>query len=187
MKRLEFVLAFGLALAAVSSARALDRVDWLVSNEPELSQLRAEAERLSAPAGALAAAQEEPARELQACDGAGDVRHCLRDRYALRIAALRSRLPAERSRPGAVSMGPFALNCPGLPGDRSVTYLNTAGGSVVLTSPQGRRVLDLLVSASGERYGVWTAEGELVLWGKGGSYLLKMPGAATEACALVSD
>ncbi|MDY0746320.1 hypothetical protein SNE35_17545 [Paucibacter sp. R3-3] len=157
----------------------------------DLQQLQVETDRLyrlalsdaSKKASALNADRESLGKVLQACEADVDVRRCVRDAYALKIAELRAGLPRETRDPTKVSVGPVALLCPSLEGAWSITYLQP-GALAVISTPRGSRVLDSLVRASGERYGALTSEGELSLFGKRGEYRLNLPDGRMIPCTM---
>lgn len=179
----------------VSGEASDGEASWLLCNDASLAPLLAEAERLevllpretraSPDAPDVPDARRSIATAaIEVCGPGGGLRTCLRDVLALRIASVRAALPPDRRGNGKVSIGPLALACPSLGGARTATYVNTPVPVLVLDGPQGRVVLNPLMTASGERYGVWRADGELALHGKNGAYSLMLPGKRRTECTM---
>lgn len=158
---------------------------WLLDNDVPLFRLQEEVKRLEiARWGETAERDFAPSvREAVRTCGANAIgarRQCLHEDLSLAIAKARLLLPAKQRGRGNVSSGPFALTCD-VPGTRRLVRV---GDSVVVDLPRGFVVLDPVMLASGERYGAWRPEGEIVIHGKGTDFNVFEPGMAPYSCRL---
>lgn len=179
-----------------SCAKPAGQAEQLICKDPELAQLDREVARLYRLANTGKDSRRHP--ELKAmqrgwikgrddCWKRDDVRRCVRDEYAFRIAELRALPDARTQDAKGLAIGPLPLRCPTLTGEVTVTFVNSTPGAAVLKTGDSAFVLDHSVSASGARYTGKLADGDAVLWNKGRDYRLELPGAQPADCSDLRD
>lgn len=106
------------------------------------------------------------------CGHADDLRACLLDHYAVRIANV-----LQQPRTGGLIVGPVDFRC----GDESVraVFLNSDPGAVHLTIGTERATLPSAPAASGARYAATVGDTGWSFWNKGREARLARGGAET--------
>jgi uncharacterized protein len=185
-------------------ARADGQAQELVCSDKELAAMDREAARLErilatdtsadpSIASLHQSSRQVWAAERDACWKADELRQCVGDSYARRIAEIRSISAAARASAEGLSLGPVAFSC-GQGNARTAlnaTFINSDPGAVVLQGvgpgslvPPGRPVtLGRAVAASGARYEQVVDGQPWVFWNKGREATLTIPGKPDASCA----
>lgn len=118
-----------------------------------------------------------------------ELRRCVVDAYARRIAEIRSISKAARDAEGGASIGPLAFQCEGILRELVATFINTEPGAVHLQwigpgrpPADGDVTLLRAAAASGARYQGQAQGGEWTFWNQGREATLTIPGRGDVAC-----
>ena len=175
-------------------ARASGRVEEAVCAQADLAQLDRELARVyrlarqATGGGALVPEQRRWLAARDGCAAAADLRLCLRDAYAARIAGLRQGLAGEDA---GISLGPVTYRCAGLAAPVVAVFVNSDTSVVHLRGDTpgmaSGLVLPAAISASGARYAGPAPGGAAEFWVKGETAMLTLPGQdRVQDCAVVS-
>jgi len=173
-------------------AHALPGAQTVVCGDNQLAQLDAETDRLyklvDAHTGdperaALKRLQDGWTAKRDACAATVDVKSCLVQTYASRIADLRAGYKAAGDDAAGISLGPVRWRCPGATARLSSTFINASPGLVFLRRDDASVVLTQAVSADGGRYTATLPDGAYEFWTKGDETRFTVPGQAAVTCA----
>lgn len=176
--------------------RAKGQAQELVCADAQLATLDREISRLYALASRSPQLDTKQRARLRAyqigwirgrndCWKATDLRTCVLDSYVTRIHELRRDYPAARGADAhGISSGPVGVACEGAERRMAATFIHTDPPLACLESQALCYTMTLTPTASGARYVADTDEGEVALWTKGDTALLKMPGRAAINCTI---
>lgn len=174
-------------------ARAETAATQAVCADPALAALDRELNRLYGLAAGDPTAGSEALATLRAmqrgwikgrdeCWKADDLRPCIRDAYAIRIAELRS-LPTLDPKTEGASRGPVRFVCDDLDDTISATFIVTAEPLAILEWREQTLVLPAAPAASGARYeGPDNAGGIVMFWTQGDTALVTPPDGIDRTC-----